>query len=199
MSFFAVQWTVLLVGFTAHAVLDRSSARRTAGRVYELAALWLLVGMGAFNLWAGFGHTGPTSVQVAAAIGYAPSMFQWEIGWADIALGVLGILCLHRANRGGWTIARLARWPSRSRATASGTLRTYGHGAVPGDDVRPHRRYNLEPLRLYVLLRTGHGRIHLAKRSRRLTDQATRRFNSYAGAPISAVHTLPASGGSSRS
>jgi hypothetical protein len=34
-------------------------------------------------------------------------MFQWEIGWADIALGVLGVLCVRRSHRGGWTDATL--------------------------------------------------------------------------------------------
>jgi hypothetical protein len=107
MGFFAVQWTVIVVGLAAHVLLDRAPSRRTAGRVYALAALWLLVGMGAVNLWGGFGHTGPTSDQVAASIGYTPSMFQWEIGWADIALGVLGVLCARRVNRGRWTDATL--------------------------------------------------------------------------------------------
>jgi hypothetical protein len=107
MGYFAVQWIVLLVGFAAHTLLDRAPTHRTTGRVYELAALWLLVGMGAFNLWGGFGHTGPTSGEVAATIGYTPSMFQWEIGWADIALGVLGVLCARRVNRGRWTDATL--------------------------------------------------------------------------------------------
>jgi hypothetical protein len=72
-----------------------------------LAALWLLVGMGAFSLLSGFGHIGPTSDQTAASIGYAPSMFQWEIGWADIALGVLGVLCVRRVHRGRWTDATI--------------------------------------------------------------------------------------------
>jgi hypothetical protein len=106
-SYFAFQWIVVLGGLAVHVALDRSAARRTAGRVYELAALWLIVGMGAFNLWGGFGHVGPTSAGVAAEIGYAPSMFQWEIGWADIALGVVGVLCVRRVNRGRWTDATL--------------------------------------------------------------------------------------------
>jgi len=160
MSFFAIQWTVLLVGFTAHAVLDRSPARRTAGRVYELAALWLLVGMGAFNLWAGFGHTGPTSDQVAAAIGYAPSMFQWEIGWADIALGVLGILCLRRANRGGWTNATLAALAVSFSGDGIGHLmQLVAHGNTAPDNVWAIPTCFLVPA-LSALL------VHLARRHR---------------------------------
>jgi hypothetical protein len=107
MTFFVFQWIVVLGGLALHLGLDRSPLRRTSGRVLELAALWLIVGMGVFNLWAGFGHTGPTSGSVAAEIGYAPSMFQWEIGWADIALGVLGVACAWRRHRGAWTDALL--------------------------------------------------------------------------------------------
>ena len=44
MSYFAVQWISLVIGFAAHVLLDRSPLRRTAGRTFELAALWLLVG-----------------------------------------------------------------------------------------------------------------------------------------------------------
>jgi len=104
MGYFTVQWVTLVVGFAGHVLLDRSPMRRTAGRVLELAALWMLVGMGVFNLWGGFGHIGPTSDEVAASIGYTQSMFQWELGWADMALGVLGVLC---ARRGQWTNATL--------------------------------------------------------------------------------------------
>lgn len=136
MSFFAVQWTVIVVGFVAHVALDRSPIRRTAGRVYELAALWLLVGMGAFNLWGGFGHTGPTSDQVAAAIGYAPSMFQWEIGWADIALGVIGVLCARRSNRGKWTSATLVALTVSFFGDGIGHIaQLLGHGNTAPDNV----------------------------------------------------------------
>lgn len=107
MGYFALQWIVLIVGLLIHLGIDRSAGRRSRARVFELAALWLLVGMGVFNVLAGLGHIGPFSEQVAVNIGYAPSMFHWEIGWADIALGVLGIGCVMRTNRGGWTTATL--------------------------------------------------------------------------------------------
>jgi len=107
MGFFAAQWIVLIGGFLIHLGLDRSAARRSRARVYELAALWLLVGGGAFNILGGLDHIGPFSEQSAVSIGFAPSMFQWEVGWADIAVGVLGVGCARRTNRGGWTTATL--------------------------------------------------------------------------------------------
>ncbi|HEY2766048.1 MAG TPA: DUF6790 family protein [Pseudonocardiaceae bacterium] len=33
------------------------------------------------------------------------SMFQWELGRADIAFGVLGVACAWRLNPGGWLTA----------------------------------------------------------------------------------------------
>jgi len=96
MDYFTVQWVTLVVGFAGHVLLDRSPMRRTASRVLELAALWMLVGMGVFNLWGGFGHIGPTSDEVAASIGYTQSMFQWELGWANMALGALFVALARR-------------------------------------------------------------------------------------------------------
>lgn len=168
MSFFAIQWTVLLVGFLAHVLLDRSAVRRTGGRVYELAALWLLVGMGAFNLWGGFGHTGPTSDQVAAAIGYAPSMFQWEIGWADIALGVLGVLCVRRSHRSDWTNATLVALTVSFYGDGIGhVMQLVGHGNLAPDNVWAIPTCFLVPAlsALFVHLARRHGTY-----SRPLTD-----------------------------
>lgn len=136
MSYFAVQWISLVIGFAAHVLLDRSPLRRTAGRTFELAALWLLVGMGAFNLWGGFGHIGPTSDQVAASIGYTQSMFQWEIGWADIALGVLGVLCARKAHRGQWTNATLTALTVSFFGDGVGhVIEWLGHGNLAPDNV----------------------------------------------------------------
>ncbi len=41
--------------------------------------------------------------QTAESIGYAPSMFQWEVGWGDIAVGVLGFVAIWK--RDGWMSA----------------------------------------------------------------------------------------------
>lgn len=105
MAFFVVQWVVLIAGFGVHLLVDRSPTRRTAGRVIELALLWVVVGNGVFLVLGGLTHIGPAADTIAASIGYAPSMFQWEIGWADIALGVLGVGCARTVNRGGWLTA----------------------------------------------------------------------------------------------
>lgn len=52
-------------------------------------ALTFLVGVN--GIMAGSGHlfAGP---QVAQAIGWQPSPFQWEVGLADVSFGVLGVM-----------------------------------------------------------------------------------------------------------
>jgi hypothetical protein len=136
MGYFTVQWVTLVVGFAGHVLLDRSPMRRTASRVLELAALWMLVGMGVFNLWGGFGHIGPTSDEVAASIGYTQSMFQWELGWADMALGVLGVLCARRAHRGQWTNATLVALTVSFYGDGIGhVMQWLGHGNLAPDNV----------------------------------------------------------------
>jgi hypothetical protein len=94
MVFFITPWVITFVGFAIHALLDRSPNRRTAHRIIELLLLWLLVFGGVWALLAALGHLGPNSAEIAAGIGYAPSMFQWEVGWADVAVGVLGVGCI---------------------------------------------------------------------------------------------------------
>jgi hypothetical protein len=38
----------------------------------------------------------------AVSTGYTPSMYEWEVGWADIAMGFLGVACVRRTLRGQW-------------------------------------------------------------------------------------------------
>jgi len=74
---------------------------------FRLSSLWFIVSAGAFAIWGGIYHLGPTSHSVATQIGYAPSMFQWEVGAADIAIGILCVLCVRASNRGQWMTAAL--------------------------------------------------------------------------------------------
>ncbi len=94
MGFFLTPWILTFGGWAVHVALDRSPQRRTAHRVIELLLLWVLVLGGVWALIGALGHLGPNSAEIAEGIGYAPSMFQWEVGWADVAVGVLGIGCI---------------------------------------------------------------------------------------------------------
>jgi hypothetical protein len=162
---FLIQWTVVVVGFAVHATLDRSPLRHTRGRVFELAALWVLVGIGASILWGALGHIGPTSHATAASIGYVPSMFQWEVGWADLAFGLLGVLCARRENRGGWTNATLVAW----------TIFLYGCGIghimqwVAHDNTTPNNVWSIPTCFLAPPL--GALLVHLARRHGAYTAQ----------------------------
>ncbi len=105
MAFFFFPYVVGVIGLVIHIFVDRNPARRTGHRVVELALLWVMVWLGVWAIIAGVGHIGPMSAELAEQIGYAPSMFQWEVGWADIALGVLGIGCAWKSKRDGWLTA----------------------------------------------------------------------------------------------
>ena len=103
MIFFVTPWVITFLGWGIHVAVDRSDQARTSRRVVELLLLWVMVFGGAWVLLAAFGHLGPNSAEHAADIGYSPSMFQWELGGADAAIGVLGIGCAWR--RDGWLTA----------------------------------------------------------------------------------------------
>ncbi|BCN69456.1 hypothetical protein RE943_29290 [Prescottella equi] len=121
MGFFLIQWGVLVLGAAVHIALDRHPERRTPRRMCGLVALWAVVGGGVWTVVGGIGHIGPTSDEIADGIGYTQSMFQWEVGWADIAIGAAGVACAWKANRGGWMSAAVSSCSSRSGATESAT------------------------------------------------------------------------------
>lgn len=105
MPFFLAPLVVLVIGCGIHVLLDRKPNRRTGHRVVELALLWVMVWLGAWAVMGGLLHIGPTSGEIAEGIGYTQSMFQWEVGWADIAVGVLGVGCAWKVRRDGWLTA----------------------------------------------------------------------------------------------
>jgi hypothetical protein len=71
-------------------------------RVVEVLLLYLLVfcaGLG--GLMAFLGHTFKAQ-EIALKIGWQPSPFQFEVAVANLAFGVLGIMCIWQ-RRGFWT------------------------------------------------------------------------------------------------
>ena len=104
MVFFLSQFALMIVGAVVHILVDRSARRRTTGRVAELVLLWVLVPAGVFGILGGIGHVGPNAAEVAKEIGpdFVPGMFQWDLGWNDIAVGILCVLTFLVRNRGGW-------------------------------------------------------------------------------------------------
>jgi uncharacterized membrane protein YphA (DoxX/SURF4 family) len=88
---------IALAGAVVHLLLEKRP--RTRSRVLEVILLWLLaVGVGATGIFAFMGHTFRAD-QVAESIGFPPNNpFQWEVAWANLAFGVLGILCIWRRD-----------------------------------------------------------------------------------------------------
>src|SRR5271156_4107194 len=68
----------------------RSSAHAVAA-TYLIYFLFFYVGvMGVFTAYAHVFRP----MQTSASIGWAPSPFEYEVGMADLTVGVLGVLCL---------------------------------------------------------------------------------------------------------
>ncbi len=105
MVFFVGSWIITIIGWLIHVFVDGVPAKRTRHRVVELLLLWLLVVTGVFGLLGGIGHISGLSDELAVQIGYVQSMFQWEVGWGDIALAVLLIGCAWPRFRGTWMTA----------------------------------------------------------------------------------------------
>lgn len=80
-----------------------SKAPRTKERVIELFLVWFLFLMvGVSSIWAFMGHVFDANA-VAAVIGWPPgSPFQYEVGIANLAFGILGLLCL-KIRENFWT------------------------------------------------------------------------------------------------
>lgn len=110
MPFFLAPTLITLIGAAIHIALDRHVERRTSRRVVELILIWWVVSAGVMSAVGGFAHVGPLSAKTAEDIGpaYIPSMFQWEVGWGDIAIGVILFMCIWK--RGSFMTAAIIAW-----------------------------------------------------------------------------------------
>ncbi len=140
MPFFVAPYAVLIIGLAINILADRHPTRRTGPRIVELALLWWVVWLGVWGLLGVFSHLGPLSQQTAAEIGYAPSMFQWEVGFGDLTLSVLAIGCYWFRDR--WLTATVLAIAISFGGDAIGhVMQYYGDGnaapantwAIPGD------------------------------------------------------------------
>lgn len=93
---FAYSITPLLLA-TAHMLLDRQT--RTTARRIELFMVYLLaISVGANGLGGAFGHLFLSDL-VAEGVGWpAGSPFQLEMGFANLLIGVLGIMAINRRD-----------------------------------------------------------------------------------------------------
>lgn len=123
---------LLLAG--AHILLDQHS--RTPARRIEITLMYLLaISVGANGLGGAFGHLFLSDL-VAEGVGWATgSPFQLEMGFANLALGVLGIVAISRGRDfrlatiiattiigGGATIVHLADIASHGNLAPGNTI-----------------------------------------------------------------------------
>jgi ABC-type transport system involved in multi-copper enzyme maturation permease subunit len=82
-----------LVGATIHLALSsRSRSSGTAsGKTFLLYLLFVYVGL--MGLLTAYAHVF-RPLQTSASIGWSPSPYEYEVGMADLTVGVLGVLCL---------------------------------------------------------------------------------------------------------
>ena len=95
---------VVLVG--AAVQLLRRRQPLTAHRVAEVVLHWsLAVNVGVAGLLGAYAHTA-RAAETAALIGWAPgSPFQFEVAMANLAFGVLGVLCIRLRGLFWWATA----------------------------------------------------------------------------------------------
>jgi len=97
-------WYLSLVAVGVATCLHLMLGKRpvSVSRCAEVLLLYLLMFFaGAGGLMAFLGHTFKAQ-EIALKIGWQPSPFQFEVAVADLAFGVLGILCIWQ-RRGFWT------------------------------------------------------------------------------------------------
>lgn len=161
MTFFLIPWILLIIAIVLNVLLDRHRLKRTRPRIVEIALLWFVVGFAVWGLIGVAGHIGPDSEQTAASIGYTASMFQWEVGFGDLALCVLGIGAYWFRDR--WMTAAVVALAISYWGDALGhIMQYYGNGndapnntwAIPSDILQP-----LIGIVLLLMYRRGLGRL----------------------------------------
>jgi len=94
---------IVVVGTVVHWLV---AGPRTGRRFAEVLLLWLfVVDVGVAGLMGFYAHTA-MAAETAASIGWAPgSPFQFEVAVANLAFGVLGILCVWLRGLWWWATA----------------------------------------------------------------------------------------------
>jgi uncharacterized protein DUF6790 len=145
---------IAIAGFLVHAGVSRQP--RTRGRLVDLLLQWLFgAAIGASCVFSFIGHTF-YAASVAEQIGFpAGNPFQWEVAWAGLALGALGVIAIRRRDF-WWPTAIAAAiflggaaWGHVYQLVVNGNHHPYNSGPILYTDV-------LVPLALLVLLTVRH-------------------------------------------
>lgn len=82
---------VALVAASVHLAFSADHHRRAMVRMYLCYLLFIYVGL--MGLLTAYAHVF-RPLQTSASIGWSPSPYEYEVGMADLTVGVLGVLCL---------------------------------------------------------------------------------------------------------
>jgi hypothetical protein len=88
--FFAV---AAMVGATIHLGFSRKHRSGAAMIVGIYLIYFLFIYVGLLGLFTAYFHVFEPN-RASASIGWAPSPFEYEVGMADLTMGVLGVLCI---------------------------------------------------------------------------------------------------------
>jgi hypothetical protein len=88
--FFAV---AAMVGATIHVGFSGKRRSGTAMIVGTYLVYFLFIYVGLMGLFTAYFHVFEPN-RASASIGWAPSPFEYEVGMADLTMGVLGVLCI---------------------------------------------------------------------------------------------------------
>jgi len=91
---FQLFFTVIAVLAALIHLAASSSTRRNRSAIARTFLLYLLfIYVGLMGILTAYAHVF-RPIQTSASIGWSPSPYEYEVGMADLTLGVLGILCL---------------------------------------------------------------------------------------------------------
>ena len=80
-----------LAAASLHLALSRESRSSKTARTYLLYLLFIYVGL--MGILTAYAHVFRPE-QTSASIGWSTSPYEYEVGMADLTVGVLGVLCL---------------------------------------------------------------------------------------------------------
>ena len=88
--FFAL---IALIAASIHVALSAKRRSGPAAIVGTYLIYFLFIYVGLMGLFTAYFHVFEPS-RASASIGWAPSPFEYEVGMADLTMGVLGVLCI---------------------------------------------------------------------------------------------------------
>lgn len=88
--FFAL---VALIAASIHVAISPKRRSGTAAIVGTYLIYFLFIYVGLMGLFTAYFHVFEPG-RASASIGWAPSPFEYEVGMADLTMGVLGVLCI---------------------------------------------------------------------------------------------------------